>query len=244
MATRPSRFWAWAEPGWIGDETQQHRPRLVELAQLDVLLGEGDVGVGGAGRQLDGLLELALGVGEAALTPEDVGEREMGRRVAGLERDGLVRRLDGLGRLVGARQPLGELHPQPRRVGIAVDGLAERGDGVLDAACACVHLGDRVVVVRGGARVADLRGRCLGRRLRGIGGAQGLHRRAAGENDRGRKDDPESGHGCSEAARARRSPRASKSLVRSRLSDDASAGSGTCPAAASTRRASSTVSRL
>ena len=161
------------------DQTQQHRPRLVELLQLDVLLGEGDVGVGRAGRQLDGLLELALGVGEAALTPEDVGEREMGRRVAGLERDRLVRRLDGLGRLVGARQPLGELHPQRRRVGIAVDGLAERGDGVLDPAGAGVHLGDRVEVVRGGARVADLRGRRLGRRAGVIGGGQGLHRRAA-----------------------------------------------------------------
>ena len=55
-----------------------------------MLLGEGEIGVGGVGRQLDGLFELALGVGEAALTPEDVGEREMGRRVAGLERDRVV----------------------------------------------------------------------------------------------------------------------------------------------------------
>ncbi len=117
--------------GLDGDQPQQDGARLVVLALLDVLLGEGDVRLGRLGRELYRLLELAFGVGEAALPPEDVREGEVGRRVGRLERDGLLGRLHRFRRLVGPGQPLRELHPESRRVAVAVDSLAEGGNGLL-----------------------------------------------------------------------------------------------------------------
>ena len=146
-----------------GHEAEEHGARLVELALLDVLLGEGQVRIARLGRELDGFLELGLGVGEAALPPEDIREREVWDRAQRLEGGGLLGRLDGAYRIVGARQPLGELAPELGGVRIALEGAPQRRDRLLEAARSRVHLRDRVVVVGGGPRIAEAK------RLRGLG---------------------------------------------------------------------------
>ncbi len=106
------------------DQPLKDRARLVVALLLDVLLSEGQIRVLRGGRERDGLLELALGVGRASLAPVQVGQGQAGGHARGIERDALLGGLDRARHVLGAREPLGELDPQCRRVRVILDGQA------------------------------------------------------------------------------------------------------------------------
>ena len=248
--------------GLDADEPLQHGARLVVGLLLEVLLGQGEVGVLRLRVEGDGLLQLLLGVGELLLAPEQIGQRQAGGLAGGLERDGLPGRFQRGGHVADAKEPLRELHPQERRPRILLDGLTQLDDGVLDAALPRRDLGDAEVVVSlgeslvvrgapdGGALRPSLGD---GRRLGGGGG------HTAAEPERNPDRGPAhggfhgDGGGCPrahesslsvgrESSRRRLEScrrRASKSLVRSRRREPASAGSGNEATIASTTSVSS-----
>src|SRR5947207_4143446 len=171
-------------------EPNKDGARAIELFLLDLVPGEGQIRVLGAGVQRDHALELRFGLRPLLLGAQQLREGEVRPHLIRRELDGAPGRLRGLVGRVRAREPMGELRPEECGLGIALDRLAERLERFAEAPALRVELRDRIEVVGVSARVGrdDHASRRVFERARGR-----ASRRAAGD-DRGGQDDEDDLH--------------------------------------------------